>query len=153
MLPIIWFLRFFLLSGFCCVFLPTTLTSLPPGVMLLSRSTAPRDSATYIKKTSRKGALEQERLNRSVVKTEEHFTPRSWRAEFLSNSSLHKSNTHKTCWIHSKLFVRTGEYMCKILSRKCYQSARKKIRVVTSRVSLVFYEIFNLYIYFCEKLW
>ncbi len=50
------------------MFLPTTLTSLPPGVMLLNCSTAPRDSATNIEKTSQKGTLEQERPNRSVVK-------------------------------------------------------------------------------------
>ncbi len=50
------------------MFLLTTLVSLPPGVMLLSRSTAPRDSTTNIEKTSQKGALEQERPNRSVVK-------------------------------------------------------------------------------------
>ncbi len=31
---------------------PITLLSLPPGVMLLNRSTAPRDSATDIEKTS-----------------------------------------------------------------------------------------------------
>ncbi len=47
----------FLLSRFCLVFLPTIFTSLPPEVMLLNRSTAPRDSATDIEKTSRKGAL------------------------------------------------------------------------------------------------
>ncbi len=38
-----------------------------PGVMLLNRSTAPRDRATDIKKTFRKDAPEQERPNRSVV--------------------------------------------------------------------------------------
>ncbi len=42
---------------FCLVFLPTTLASLPPGV-ILSRSTAPRDSATNIEKTSRKDVPE-----------------------------------------------------------------------------------------------
>ncbi len=57
----------FLLSRYHLVFLPTMLPSLPPGVMLLSRSIAPRDSATNIEKTSRKGAPEQERLNRNVV--------------------------------------------------------------------------------------
>ncbi len=55
-LPIIWFLKFFLLSHFCLVFQPTTLPSLHPGVMLLDRSTAPRDSASDIEKTSRKDA-------------------------------------------------------------------------------------------------
>ncbi len=55
------------LSCFCLVSLPTTLTSLPPGVMLLNRSTVPRDSATDIEKTSRKGSAERERPNRSVV--------------------------------------------------------------------------------------
>ncbi len=67
-LLIIWFLKYFLLSRFCLVFLPTTLASLPPGVMLLHHSTTPRDSATDIKKTYRKGAPEWERPNRSVVK-------------------------------------------------------------------------------------
>ncbi len=49
-------------------FLPTTLVSLPSGVMLLNCSTAPRDSATDIEKTSRKDMPERERPNRSVVK-------------------------------------------------------------------------------------
>ncbi len=53
------FKGFFLLSRFHLVFLPTTLASLPPGVMLLNRRTTLRDSATDIKKTSRKGAQEQ----------------------------------------------------------------------------------------------
>ncbi len=59
---------FFLLSRFHLVFLPTTRTSLPFGVMLLNRSTAPRDSATDIKKTSQKNAPEREQPNRRVVK-------------------------------------------------------------------------------------
>ncbi len=46
-----------LLSRFHLVLLPTTLASLPPGVMLLNRSIALRDSATDIEKTSQKGAL------------------------------------------------------------------------------------------------
>ncbi len=50
------------------VFLPTTLTSFPPGVMLLNHSTTPRDSATDIEKTSRKSAPEREQPNKSVVK-------------------------------------------------------------------------------------
>ncbi len=66
-LPIIWVLKFFLLSRFRLVFLPTTLISLPPGVMLLNRSPTTRDSATDIEKTSRKGALEWERPNGCVV--------------------------------------------------------------------------------------
>ncbi len=41
---------FFLLSHFGLVFLPTTLASLPSGVVLLSHSTAPRESATDIEK-------------------------------------------------------------------------------------------------------
>ncbi len=49
------------------MFVPTTLALLPPGIMLLNRSTVSRDSATDIKKTSRKGAPERERPNRSVV--------------------------------------------------------------------------------------
>ncbi len=61
-------LKDFLLSHFRLVFLPTILASLPPGVMLLNRSTTPRDSATDIEKRSQKGALERERPNRSVVK-------------------------------------------------------------------------------------
>ncbi len=52
-----------------CYLVSATLASLPPGIMLLNRSTAPRDSATEIEKTSQKGALERERPNRSVVKT------------------------------------------------------------------------------------
>ncbi len=50
------------------MFLPSTLASLPPGVMLLSCSTVPRDSATDIEKTSPEGVPERERSNRSVVK-------------------------------------------------------------------------------------
>ncbi len=50
------------------MFLPTTLASLPHGVMLLNRSTTPRDSATDIEKISRKGTPEREQSNRSVVK-------------------------------------------------------------------------------------
>ncbi len=57
----------FLLSRFHLVFLPTTLTSLLPGVMLLNRSTTLRDSATNFEKTSQKGMPERERPNRSVV--------------------------------------------------------------------------------------
>ncbi len=64
---LIWFLKRFLSSHFCHVFLPTILTSLPPGVMLLNRSTSPRDSATNIEKISRKGTLERERPNRSIL--------------------------------------------------------------------------------------
>ncbi len=59
---------FFLCSRFGLVFLPTTLTSFPPGVMLLNRSTAPKGSATDIEKTSQKDAPEREQPNRSVVK-------------------------------------------------------------------------------------
>ncbi len=62
------FIKVFLLSHFRLVFLPTTLASLPPGVMLLDRSTALRDSATDIGKTSQKGTSEREQPNRSVVK-------------------------------------------------------------------------------------
>ncbi len=69
-LLIIWFLLFFLLSLFRLVFLPITLASLPPRVMLLNHSTTPRDSATNIEKASQKGAPERERPNRSVVKIE-----------------------------------------------------------------------------------
>ncbi len=63
-LQIIWVLKYFLLSRL--VFLPTTLASLPPGVILLSHSTAPRDSATNIGKTSRKGVPERERPDNGV---------------------------------------------------------------------------------------
>ncbi len=48
-------------------FLPTTLASLLPGVMLLNHSIAPRGSTTSIEKTSQKGAPRQERPNRSLV--------------------------------------------------------------------------------------
>ncbi len=60
------------LNFFCylvsTVFLPSTLASLPPGVMLLNCRAAPRDSATDIKKISLKGASEGEQPNRNVVK-------------------------------------------------------------------------------------
>ncbi len=59
-LLIIWFLKYFLLTRFRLVFLPTTLASLPPGIMLLNRSTAPRDSATDIEKKFQKGAPKRE---------------------------------------------------------------------------------------------
>ncbi len=52
--------KVFFLSGFHLVFLPVTLASLPPGVMLLNRSTAPRDSTTDIEKTFQKDTPEQE---------------------------------------------------------------------------------------------
>ncbi len=56
-----------------CFFLPLfTLASLSPGVMLLNHSTAPRDCATDIEKTYRKGVPERKRPNRSVVKNREH---------------------------------------------------------------------------------
>ncbi len=55
------------------VFLPTTLASLLPGLMLLNCSAAPRDSATDIEKTSPKGAPERERPNRSLVKISKKF--------------------------------------------------------------------------------
>ncbi len=44
------FKMFFVISFPPCV--PTTLASLPPGVMSLNRSIAPGDSATNIKRTS-----------------------------------------------------------------------------------------------------
>ncbi len=52
--------KYFLLFHFHLVFLPTTLASLHPGVMLLNLSTVPTDSATDIEKTFRKGAPERE---------------------------------------------------------------------------------------------
>ncbi len=57
-LLIIWFLYifFFFVILFHLVFLSTPLASLPPGVILLNRSTALRDSATEIKKHPEKGA-------------------------------------------------------------------------------------------------
>ncbi len=64
-----YFLKFFLLSRFGLVFLFITLPSLPPGVMLLNRSSTPRDSATDIEKTFQKDAPEREQPNKSVVKT------------------------------------------------------------------------------------
>ncbi len=64
-LLIIWFLMLFLLSHLLLVFPPTTVASLPPGVTLLNRSTAPSDSAT--EKTCQNGVPERERPNRSVV--------------------------------------------------------------------------------------
>ncbi len=64
-------IKVFLLSRFCFVFLPTILASLPPGVMLLNRSTAARDSTTNIEKTSQKGAPERERPNKSEVKMQQ----------------------------------------------------------------------------------
>ncbi len=61
-----------------CSFLqPTTLVSLPPGIMLLNHSTTPRDSATNIEKISRKGAPEWERPNRSVIKKKKAASKRS----------------------------------------------------------------------------
>ncbi len=60
--------KVFLLSRFHLVFLSTTLISLLPGVMFLSRSTIPRDSATNIENASQKGAPGREQPNRSVVK-------------------------------------------------------------------------------------
>ncbi len=63
----------FLSFLFRLVFLPTTLALLPPGVMLLNRSTATRDSAIDIEETSWKDALERERPNRSVVKTSTNY--------------------------------------------------------------------------------
>ncbi len=62
-------LSIFNTPSFHLVFLPTTLASLPPRVMLPNRSAAPRDSATDVQKNSRKGiAPEWEWPNRSVVK-------------------------------------------------------------------------------------
>ncbi len=40
-LPLIWFLKFLLLSPFHLVFLSTTHASLPPGVMFLNRRVVP----------------------------------------------------------------------------------------------------------------
>ncbi len=68
MLLIKWFLKFFFVIRFRLVFLPTNLTSFSPRVMLLNRSNTPRDSATDIERTFRKGAPERERPNRSLVK-------------------------------------------------------------------------------------
>ncbi len=51
------------------MFLPSTLASLPPGVMLLNCSTTPKDSATDIEKICQKGASEGEQPNRSIVKS------------------------------------------------------------------------------------
>ncbi len=44
----------YLLSRFRLVFLPITLVSFPPGVILLNCSTVPRDSATDIEKNLNK---------------------------------------------------------------------------------------------------
>ncbi len=60
-------LKYFLLSHFCLVVLPTNLATLSHGVMLLN-CTELRDSTTNIEKTSRKGTPEREQPNRSVVK-------------------------------------------------------------------------------------
>ncbi len=46
--------KVYLLSRFRLVFLLTTLASLPPGVMLLNCSTAPRDTAIDIEKNPEK---------------------------------------------------------------------------------------------------
>ncbi len=43
-------LKIFFVISARLVFLPITLASLPPGVMLLNRITTPRDSATNIEK-------------------------------------------------------------------------------------------------------
>ncbi len=61
--------KVFLLSHFRLVFLPTTLTSLHPRVMLLSHSTTLSDSATGIKKTSQKEVLEREQPHKNIVKS------------------------------------------------------------------------------------
>ncbi len=58
----------YLLSALRIAFLPTTLASLSPGVIMLNCTTTPRDSATDIEKKSRKGAPEREQPNRSVLK-------------------------------------------------------------------------------------
>ncbi len=52
---------------FFFISVPPTLASLPPWVMLFNRSTALRDSATNIKKTSRKNSHQVRATNRSVV--------------------------------------------------------------------------------------
>ncbi len=67
------FTFFFLLSCSHLALIPITLALLSPGVMLLNRSTAPRNSVTDIENTSRKGAPERERPNRSLVKMETFF--------------------------------------------------------------------------------
>ncbi len=61
-------ISFFFVISVRLVFLPVALASLPPGVMLLSYSTTPRDIATDVEKTSQKDPPERERPNGSVVK-------------------------------------------------------------------------------------
>ncbi len=61
LLIILWFLNFFK-SFFHLVFLPTTLTSLPPEVLLLNHNTTPRDSATKSKKHPKKSRLSESNL-------------------------------------------------------------------------------------------
>ncbi len=83
-------LKFFLLSCFCLVFLPTTLPSLPRGVMLLNPGTTRRNSATDIGKTSRKGAPERERPNRSVVKKKKKKEKKTSSATEYMNDTKNK---------------------------------------------------------------
>ncbi len=92
--------KIFLLYRFHLVFLPISLASLPPGVMILNCSTAPRDSATDIEKTARKGAPERERPNRSTVKmdcfVENEIFSVSDRTEHVLSPSIY--HTVKDCF-------------------------------------------------------
>ncbi len=94
--------EFFVIS-FPPVFLPTTLASLPPGVMLLNRSATSRDGATDIEKTSQKAAPEREWPNRSLVKI--YYTP----SRFTKCSTFNIEVSHilfTVCFVAIKLYRR-----------------------------------------------
>ncbi len=62
-----------------------------------------------------------------LLKNEQYFASHNWRVECRSNSLLHKPNTYKTRWIHSKLFVQTD---ATILSTcpKCHHDSVTRMR-------------------------
>ncbi len=81
---------FFVISFPPCI--PSyNLASLPPGIMLLNRSTSLRDSTIDIKKPPQKDAPEQERPYRSVVKTKETFIFNIFAAYHLLHAALVQS--------------------------------------------------------------
>ncbi len=104
-------LKVFFVIYFHLVFVPTTLASLPPGVMLLNRSTALTDSATDIEKMPKKSAPERERCNRSVVK----MTDRHFMCNMTYPLKYPKSFARKICKISYEIFSTLHIFFLEIL--------------------------------------
>ncbi len=60
-----------------------------------------------------------------LLKNKQQVTPRNRIVEVLSNSSLHKPNTHKTHWISSELFVQSDVTNLSTCTKFCHTSVTR----------------------------